>query len=114
MSITKKACLVLGLAVALTLPVAATSMAADCADAEILKVGAAAGVGGASASDNVIAVKCLSDTSWGTYAQFYPNEAIGDQALATALTALSLGKHVWIRVSSKTSGSMLQTIYVNK
>jgi len=114
MNVTRKAFLVLGLCAAITLPVVSTSMAADCTNAQILKVGSAAGVGGASASDNVIAVKCLSDTTWGSYAQFYPNKAIADQALATALTAFSMGKNVWIRVASKTSGSMLNTIYVNK
>jgi hypothetical protein len=114
MKISRKLSLALCLSVVSILPITTTSMASDCADAEILKVGAAAGVGGSVASDNVIAVKCISDTTWGTYAQFYPNIAIADQALATALTALSLGKHVWIRTSAITSGSILNTIYVNK
>jgi len=114
MNVTRKAFLVLGLCAAITLPVVSTSMAADCKNAQIMKVGSAAGVGGSAASDNVIGIKCLSDTTWGSYAQFYPNKAIADQALATALTAFSMGKNVWIRVASKTSGSILNTIYVNK
>lgn len=114
MKLSKKMTLALCLSVAAISSFAGTSMAADCANAEILKVGASAGIGGSIASDNVIAVKCLSDTSWGTYTQFYPNTAIADQALATALTALSLGKNVWIRTSAITSGSILNTIYVNK
>ncbi len=100
--------------VALSFSVASSVMAADCAEAEVLKVGSGAGMGGGTASDNVIGIKCLSDTTWGSYAQFYPNTAIGDQALATALTAYSLDKSVWIRVSSKVSGSMLNNIYINK
>ena len=114
MKFSKKMSLALGLSVVLATSIVSTSMAADCANAEILKVGAYAGAGGTTASDNVIAVKCISDTTWGSYAQFYPNTKIADQALATALTALSLGKNVWIRTSAKTSGSMLNVIYVNK
>ncbi len=96
------------------LGLSSVSFAADCASAEILKVGASAGAGGGAASDNVIAVKCLSDATWGNYVQLYPNAAIGDQALATALTALSLDKKVWIRASAKTTGSLLNVIYLNK
>lgn len=114
MGLAKKMKLALCLSVALVFTIASSSMADDCTSAEIMKVGAGAGMGGGTASDNVIGVKCISDTSWGTYAQFYPNTAIGDQALATALTAYSLDKKVWIRVSSKVSGSMLNNIYINK
>jgi hypothetical protein len=88
--------------------------AVDCDSAEIVKVGTNAGAGGGTASDNVIGIKCLSDTSWGNYVGLVPNAAIGDQALATALTAFSLDKTVWIRASAKTAGSMLTVIYLNK
>lgn len=98
----------------LLLSVSSNVMADDCATAEVVKVGTGAGMGGGTASDNVIGIKCLSDTTWGNYAQFYPNTRVGDQALATALTAYSLDKKVWIRVSSKVSGSMLNNIYINK
>ena len=96
------------------LGVSAVSFAADCSEAEIVKVGANAGAGAGTASDNVIGIKCLSDSSWGSYVGLIPNAAIGDQALATALTAFSLDKTVWVRASGKTAGSMLNIIYLNK
>ena len=96
------------------LGVSSVSFAADCSKAEILKVGVNAGVGAGTASDNVISIKCLSDSSWGGYTGLIPNVAIGDQALATALTAFSLDKSVWVRASGKTSGSILNVIYMNK
>jgi len=99
---------------AMLLGLSSVSFAADCADAEIVKVGANAGAGGGAASDNVIGIKCLSDSSWGSYVGLIPNAAIGDQALATALTAFSLDKTVWVRASGKTAGSMLNIIYLNK
>ncbi len=112
MKFSKKMSLALGLSVALATSIVSTSMAADCANAQILRVGTAATIGSSTVAPNVITVKCLSDLSWGS-AQFYPNILIGDQALATALTALSLGKNVWVSTSAKTSGSMLNVIYVN-
>ena len=99
---------------AMLLGLSSVSFAADCSSAEIVKVGANAGAGHGTASDNVIGIKCLSDTSWGNYVGLIPNSAIGDQALATALTAFSLDKTVWVRASGKTAGSMLNIIYLNK
>ncbi len=111
MNLSKKMSLALGLSLVLAFSIVSTSMATDCVQAQVLKVGIYAGVGHGIASDNVITVKCLSDTGWGS--QFYPTLEIGDQALATALTALSLGKTLTIRTAAKTSGSLLTVIYVN-
>ena len=113
MNLSKKMSLVLGLSLVLAFSIVSTSMATDCANAQVVKAGTYSGIGNGIASDNMIAVKCLSDASWGAYAQFYPTLGIGDQALATALTALSLGKSVWIRTAAKTSGSLLTIIYIN-
>ena len=99
---------------AMLLGLSSVSFAVDCSKAEIVQIGANAGIGHGTASDNVIAFKCLSDGSWGSFVQLIPNAAIGDQALATALTALSLDKTVWIRASGNTTGSLLNIIYLNK
>lgn len=108
MNFSKKVSLVLGLSVALVSSIATTSMADDCAKAEIFKIGSRADMG-----LNAIGFTCLSDTSW-TPSQYYVNTAIGDEALATALTAMSLGKTVWIRTASRTPGSLISIIYMNK
>jgi hypothetical protein len=39
---------------------------------------------------------------------------MGDQGLATLLTAFSLGKPIWVRVAGVTSGSVLEIAYMNK
>ena len=70
MNFSKKISLALCLTVALVSTVVSNSMATDCANAKILKIGPSAGAGAGITTDNVIAVQCLSDTTWGTYTQF--------------------------------------------
>jgi hypothetical protein len=111
MKFSKKMSLALGLSVALVSSVASTSMAADCNNAEIIKTGPNAGVTGGVA----IQVQCL-DTAPVVFGKIMvvPEASIADQALATALTALSLGKTVWIRTEGVVSGSLLTVIYIAK
>lgn len=115
MNIVKKMSIALSLCAVFGACVVSTSMAATatCTNAAIEKVGPYSGIGAGVTSDNIIRVTCISDTTWGTV-NLFPSAAIGDQALATALTALSLGKNVLITASAKTTGSMLIGISVSK
>jgi len=110
----KLSCLTLCALSLMIFGVASSALAVNCSDAEILKVGTNASAGGGSASNNVIAFKCLNNAAFPAYVSAIPLADIGDQALATALTALSLDKHVWIRTTSADALTVLQIIYLNK
>ncbi len=43
---------------------------------------------------------------------FYLSESMGDAGLATALTAMSLGKPVWARTTTDTAGGLLTVLYL--
>lgn len=115
MKFSKKMSLVLGLSVVLVSSLASTSMAVVCQKAEILGAGATSATASTQAGNTFIAVKCLdAGTTYPSYAQFFPMNSISDQALATALTAMSLNKTLWIRTADTVSGSLLNIVYVNK
>ncbi|MBU0665014.1 MAG: hypothetical protein KJ990_10775 [Proteobacteria bacterium] len=110
MNFSKKISWALGLSVLLVSSVVSTSMAEDCAKAEVLKAGPNASVTG----DVAIQVKCLDATpAFGTI-MVVPDTTITDQALATALTAISLNKTVWLRTEGVVSGSLLTVMYIAK
>ena len=52
--------------------------------------------------------------SWTGKRQFYLSETLGNQGLATLLTAYSLGKTVWVRIEGDaSSNSLISIIYIN-
>ena len=52
---------------------------------------------------------------WTGSRQFFISDTIGNSGLATALTALSLEKTVWVVIADPgTSGSLIKNIYVSK
>ena len=56
----------------------------------------------------------LTDTQWTGTRQFYLSSTLGNQGLATLLTAYSLGKTVWVRIAGTGEpGSLIQIIYIN-
>ena len=110
MKFSKKMGLALGLSVVLVSSIVSTSMAVDCAKAEVMKAGPNAGL------DNGVAIqlKCIDATPVFGTIMVVPPANIADQSLATALTALSLGKTVWVRTGGTVSGSLLNIMYLNK
>jgi len=56
-----------------------------------------------------------SDVNWTGARQFYLSSTLGNQGLATLLTAYSLGETVWVRIAGDGSaGSLITVIFVNK
>jgi hypothetical protein len=112
MKFTNKICVALGLSMTMCAAVVSTSMAAPatCAKTVILK----AGPNSAKASDVAIQVKCIDATpAFGTILVI-PHADIADTALATALTALSLNKTVYVQTGGTVNGSLLTVMYLNK
>ena len=56
----------------------------------------------------------LSDTRFTGIRQYYLSSTLGNQGLATLLTAYSLDKTVWVRIAGTGEpGSLIQIIYFN-
>ncbi len=89
--------------------------AADCGIASVEKVGP---------NNGKVVVTLMNKTSssvGGTWAanttrQFYLDNSILNQGLATLLTAYSMNKTVWVRIESTTAAanSLITIIYINK
>ena len=89
--------------------------AADLNGAIIEKIGVNPSLSGTSTSANIIFLSHPSLGS-GKVLQCVMTKALGDAGLATALTAQSLGKPVWARVSSTdvTKVNTVSVLYLNK
>lgn len=100
-----------------------TSMAfayADCSSAKVTMVGAAPGYGGAGSAGIKVMLKNMTGhtvgTDWanGTLRMFFLTTDLGDQGLATLLTAMSLGKNVWVRIGGNAEpASLISIIYLS-
>ena len=56
----------------------------------------------------------LTDTQWTGTRQFYLSSTLGNQGLATLLTAYSLGQTVWVRIAGTgAQGSLIEIILIN-
>jgi hypothetical protein len=105
--------MVLSSCVALGLMVGSVAYAADLDGAVIQRIGVNPGVANATNSANIIFVTHSSFT--GTL-QCVLSADLGDAGLATALTAQSLGKSVWLRVGSTNTAAVTTAtiMYLNK
>ena len=55
-----------------------------------------------------------SGSNWNGARQFYLSSTLGNQGLATLLTAYSLGKTIWVRVAGDGSaGSLITVLFIN-
>ena len=55
-----------------------------------------------------------SGINWTGPRQFYLSSTLGNQGLATLLTAYSLGKKLWVRIAGDASpGSLVEIIFIN-
>ncbi|MGV8073286.1 MAG: hypothetical protein AB2L11_01800 [Syntrophobacteraceae bacterium] len=96
----------------LTCAIAAPAMASvDVATCSIVRVGYDPRFSGAMVQlDDMRTMGEL----WTGARQFYLSSALGNQGLATLLTAYSMGKTVWVRISgTATSGSLVEIIFIN-
>ena len=83
--------------------------AVDAADCQIMRVGSDPRFQGA-----MVQLDDLTDTRWTGIRQFYLSSTLGNQGLATLLTAYSLGKTVWVRIAGDGApGSLIEIIFVN-
>jgi|GEM_PF-2867045 hypothetical protein len=93
---------------------AGQALAADGTRCVIKRVGVSPGAGGTASSGYMVQ---LDDTgspeAWPGTVQFYLSKDAGDSALATLLTAYSLGKTVWVRTLGTAPGSLISIIYMN-
>lgn len=79
-----------------------------------MKIGFNPSFDNATTSGGVIQLDCNDDTKWSGTVQFYMTANLGDQGLATILTAFAMSKPIWARTSGPASGDLLQIVYVNK
>jgi hypothetical protein len=95
------------------------SFAVDCSSATITMIGVNPGAGGTGASDIKVGFKNTSGVTVGDWAVnterfFFLSESLGNQGLATLLTAHTLEMPVWIRIADPgTPGSLVSIIYLN-
>ncbi|MBL4902451.1 MAG: hypothetical protein JKY62_07350 [Desulfocapsa sp.] len=89
--------------------------AADLDGAIIERIGVNPDVSGYTTSSNIVFVSHSSFPA-GTALQCVLHKDMGDAGLATALTAMSLGKSVWLRVGSTdvTKITTATIMYLNK
>ena len=89
---------------------AVANAAVDSGSNTIIKVGADPRFEGA-----MVQLDDLTDTKWTGIRQFYLSSALGNQGLATLLTAYSMGKTIWVRIAGDGSpGSLVEIIFVNE
>ena len=82
----------------------------DSGQNTIIKVGADPRFEGA-----MVQLDDLTDNKWTGVRQFYLSSALGNQGLATLLTAYSMGKTIWVRIVGDGSpGSLVEIIFVNE
>jgi len=108
--------LVLAGCVALSMMLSGNAFAVDLDGATIERIGVNPGVAGDTTSSNIIFIKHSDVTPTGGTLQCVLSSDLGDAGLATALTALSLGKPVWLRVGSvdSTAVTTATIMYMNK
>ena len=101
--------------VALGMMIGGTAFAADLDGATIERIGVNPGVASDTTSSNIIFVS-HSSLGTGKILQCVLSKDLGDAGLATALTAQSLGKTVWLRVGSTdtTAVTTATIMYLNK
>ena len=111
MKMNKLFSLVLGLFLVGSLMIipAVANATVDSAKSKIMRVGSDPRFEGA-----MVQLDDLNDTNWTGIRQFYLSSTLGNQGLATLLTAYSLGKTVWVRIPGDgAAGSLIQIIYMN-
>jgi len=83
--------------------------ALDASNTQIMRIGADPRFEGA-----MVQLDDLTDQGWTGVRQFYLSSTLGNQGLATLLTAYSLGKTVWVRIAGTGEpGSLIQIIFIN-
>lgn len=99
--------------VGLAMVLSGNAFAVDLDGATIERIGVNPGVSTATTSSNIIFVK---HSSFSGTLQCVLTTDLGDAGLATALTALSLGNPVWLRVGSTdiTAVTTATIMYLNK
>lgn len=69
---------------------------------------------GLSRSKYVMSVSCtLADGAWNGELRFFIKDTLGDAGYATALTAISTGQTVEVRVAAAKTNSLMDRIYLN-
>ena len=87
----------------------AVANALDAAQVRIVRVGADPRFEGA-----MVQLDDLTDTNWTSVRQFYLSSTLGNQGLATLLTAYSLNKTLWVRIAGTAApGSLIEIIFIN-
>ena len=88
---------------------AVANAAVDAKDVQVYRVGADPRFEGA-----MVQLDDLTDTRWTGIRQFYLSSNLGNQGLATLLTAYSLNKTLWVRIAGDGSpGSLVEIIFIN-
>lgn len=97
---------------------ATSSFAIDCGSATVTMIGVNPGAGGTGSSAIKVAFTNDTDQAVGDWQPgegrfFFLSERLGDQGLATLLTAYATDKPVWIRIADPgTTNSLITIIYL--
>lgn len=60
-------------------------------------------------------IDLTASPKWTGMRQFWLNPNLGNQGVATLLTAFSTGKSVWVRIAGTgTAGSLINILYINE
>jgi len=88
---------------------AVANASVNVADVKVMKVGADPRFEGA-----MVQLDDLTDTQWTGIRQFYLSSTLGNQGLATILTAYSMGKTLWVRIAGDgAKGSLIEIVFIN-
>ncbi|MBW1717554.1 MAG: hypothetical protein JRJ77_17345 [Deltaproteobacteria bacterium] len=88
-----------------------TANALDVASCTINRVGVA---GGYPNPNLVQLIDQAASPAWPGYMTFFLDSSLGNEGLATLLTAYSMGKTVWVRIpAGAISGALITIIHIN-
>ncbi len=83
-----------------------------CSTATVVQSGIAPFRANESRSPYVVRLVCKNNTKWKGAVSFCLTSDLGESGYATILTAQSLGKPLFVKVSDSTPGSLVQSLYL--
>lgn len=92
------------------LGISTANAASSCSAATVVEARVNPALEGATSSKYQITIECAA---WGITRPYVLTPEVGDAGYATALTALTTGQSVFIRVASRVGGSLMDIIALN-
>jgi len=98
--------------VIITLCTSSAFAAVLCSTATIVSSGIAPFRANESRSPYVVKLDCKNNSKWNGAVSFCLTSDLGESGYATILTAQSLGKPLFVKVSDSAPGSLVESIYL--